>query len=110
MPTFTFAPQYGASGETKPKVTRASFGDGYEQRMQDGINNLPRTWSLTFMNNPTDAESIESFFIARKGVESFDWTPPTGSAGKWVCETWKRDVSNPAFHVITTSFREVFGE
>lgn len=110
MSTFTFVPQYGASNEVKPKITKASFGDGYEQRMQDGINNIPRVWSLTFMNNPTDADSIEAFFIARKGVESFDWTPPTGSIGKWTCETWKRGVDNPAFHTITTSFKEVFGE
>ena len=63
MPTFTWAPQYGAANEVKPSVLTASFGDGYEQRTKNGINNLPRSWSLTFYNTPTDADSIEGFLI-----------------------------------------------
>lgn len=110
MPTFTWAPQYGAANEVKPSVLTASFGDGYEQRTKNGINNLPRSWSLTFYNTPTDADSIERFLISRAGVTSFTWLPPTGATGKWKCTTWKRSVDNPAYHTITATFQEVFGE
>ena len=33
-----------------PRVLKAQFGDGYEMRVRDGINNTPRTWALSFNN------------------------------------------------------------
>jgi hypothetical protein len=45
MSTFTDIPG-SAALTTKPRVRTAMFGDGYEQRLADGINNAPRAWSL----------------------------------------------------------------
>ena len=110
MATFTWTPEYNASVDTKPSVIRAKFGEGYEQRMQDGINNRPREWSLSFMKTAADIDTIEAFLANEAGSGSFDWTPPRGSTGKWVCDTWKRGVPNPAYDTLTCTFREVFGE
>ena len=35
-----------------PRVLTAKFGDGYEQRAVDGINNLAETYTLTFKTRP----------------------------------------------------------
>lgn len=110
MPTFTWLPEYGADVEIKPKVNRAVFGDGYEQRVRDGINTKARTWNLTFMKSASDIDLIDSFLSNEAGAGSFDWIPPRGATGKWVCDTWKRGISNPGYETITTTFREVFGE
>lgn len=110
MPTFTWCPDYGASNEVKPRVLRATFGEGYEQRSKSGINTMPRAWTLMFTKSTTDIDAAEAFLVARGGVESFDWIPPRGSTGKWVCEAWQRSVPNPAFDNLSATFREVFGE
>lgn len=110
MATFTWIPEYGADVETKPKVNKASFGDGYEQRVRDGINTKIRTWNLTFMKSSTDIDSIDAFLSTAAGTSSFEWVPPRGATGKWVCDNWKRGLPNPAYDTITATFREVFGE
>ena len=48
---------------SKPKVNLAKFGDAYEQRLANGINNLEESYSITF-NNRTKEEidDIIAFF------------------------------------------------
>lgn len=107
--TFDFCPAYGAVETVQPRVRSISFGDGYEQRASFGINTQPRTWSLTFQNkNATETGQIEAFFASRAGVQNFDWTPPTGSAGKWICRSWSKSVNAPGFFSINATFEEVF--
>lgn len=110
MSVFTWIPEYGPSLEITPKVIRATFGDGYEQRTADGINNKARSWTLTFKKIPTEITDIENFLIARGSVESFTWVPPRGSTGVWVCDKWQRGVPDAGYDTISATFREVFGE
>lgn len=109
MATFTYEPDNTAQVSVKPRVLKAVFGDGYEQRTGDGINIRPREWMLTF-NTRTNAEMspIVAFLEARNGVESFDWTPPSGSAGKWVCEDWQQTRVRVGINDLSAKFREVF--
>lgn len=109
MATFTWVPSYNASATRKPRVLATKFGDGYEQRVGDGINTNPRDWSLSFEGRKVDeADSIEAFLIARGGFESFDWTDPHGVAGKFVCREWSRIIVAPQLFNITAKFDEVF--
>lgn len=110
MATFTFTPDQGVNLTKSPRVRNAQFGDGYQQRVADGINTQPRRWSLSFNRNSTDVASIEAFLVARNGVESFDWTPYTGSAGKWVCSEWTLTELSPDSQSLSATFTEVFGE
>lgn len=110
MTTFTFTPDFGAAGTTKPRVRTAQFGDGYQQRVQDGINSQPRSWSLSFVNrDDTETDAIEAFFLAAAGVSSFGWTPPRGAAGRWVCPEWEVTVVRHGLNSISATFHEVFG-
>ena len=40
----------GITQTPNPRVLSVQFGDGYEMRVRDGINNTPRSWGLTFNN------------------------------------------------------------
>lgn len=109
MATFTYTPDYGAQVSVKPRVRVAQFGDGYEQRIADGINTRPQVWSLQF-NNRTDTEAgnITTFLEARNGVEAFDWTPPGGSAIKVVCREWSKTVARYNLNSVSATFQQVF--
>lgn len=107
MSTFSYIPAYGATETTTARVLKAQFGDGYSQRIADGINNKPRSWSLSFSKTQTDIDLILSFLNTEGGVNSFDWTPPRGVAGKWICEQWNTTV-NDGFDNLTVQFVEVF--
>lgn len=109
MATFTWTPSFEATEASRPRVRKATFGDGYEQRVTFGLNANPKEWSLTFAER-TDAErdAITAFLDLRAGVESFDWTPPRGSAGKYVCEEWQVTLRACNFNTIQAKFRQVY--
>lgn len=109
MATFTWTASFEATEASKPRVRQFQAGDGYEQRVRFGLNTNPKEWSLVFSNR-TDVErdQIAAFLDARVGVESFDWTPPRGTAGKYVCSEWQVTLSNCNNNQIRATFREVF--
>lgn len=109
MSTFTYTASYGAAVTQTPEVRAMRFGDGYEQRASFGINNQPRVWQLDFRGrDDTDANAIIAFFVAANGVDNFDWTPPYGAAGKWICRSWIRSVVSNGASDISATFEEVF--
>lgn len=109
MATFTYIPSFEATESSKPRVRKFQAGDGYEQRVTFGLHTNPKEWSLVFSNRTdTERDNITAFLDARGGVESFDWTPPRGSAGKYVCEEWQVTLSNCNNNQIRATFREVF--
>jgi phage-related protein len=88
---FFWKPSYSASLNKNPKVKSIRFGDGYEQRVQDGINNNLAFLDLTFDNrSEIEAAAILHFLEIRKGQESFVFTPhaPYNKAGLYLCRGW----------------------
>jgi phage-related protein len=69
-------PDRGLKADQKPRILKAAYGDGYEQRVAAGINNLPESWSLTWKNRTSaEANKIVKFFEVQEGVTAFDWFP-----------------------------------
>lgn len=109
MATFTYTPSFSAAEESKPRVRAMQFGDGYSQRTRYGLNTDAKVWRLNFLNRTdTERENIVSFLQARNGVESFDWTPPRGATGKYICPEWNTDLVNYNNNTITATFVQVF--
>ena len=109
MPVFAFTPSFEATESSKPRVRKFQAGDGYETRVTFGLHADPKEWSLRFANRTdTERDQIAAFLDARAGVESFDWTPPRGTAGKYICEDWQITLSNCNNNQIQATFREVF--
>lgn len=109
MATFSYTPSFEATEASKPRVRKFQAGDGYEHRIRFGLNTDPKEWSLTFANRTdTERDNILAFLEARAGVESFDWTPPRGTAGKYVCEDWQASLLNCNNNTVKATFRQVF--
>jgi phage-related protein len=109
MATFTYTPSFEATESSKPRAHKFQAGDGYEQRIRFGLNTDPKEWTLTFSERTdTERDAILAFLEVRAAVESFDWTPPRGDAGKYVCEEWQVTMRAYNFNTIQATFREVF--
>jgi len=108
METFNYVPAPGQSKSVTPRVLTAQFGDGYSQRIGDGINIKPRIYSLTFNRKMDELLAIESFLDARKGIEAFIWTPLNSTQGVWICDSWSKVDILLSVGSITATFTEVF--
>ena len=109
MATFSYTPSFPATETTRPLVTTVRLGEGYEMRQQVGLQREPSEWSLTFANrDDSERDNILTFLLDKKGTSSFDWTPPRGSAGKYVCDEWRVEMAQFGRTTIKTSFRQVF--
>jgi len=110
MTTFSVEPTYGAQVKKAPKVRLSVFGDGYQQRVGDGINRTARVWTLNFVGDKSAIDAIDLFLATEDGITSFTWTPPTGAVGKWLCSEWNNAIIEYNHWTLNATFSEVFGE
>jgi len=82
-------PDKGLSASFQPRVLTAQFGDGYQQRVLDGINNSPRSFGVSF-NTRTKAEidDIAGYFNSLSGVTKFNFNIPDSNEGVVVNYFW----------------------
>lgn len=75
--TLIATPDKSMTKTAAPRVLQITFGDGYEQRIADGINTINETYSLSFKTRPkADIDDIVVFLDARKNVSKFIFTMP----------------------------------
>lgn len=69
----------GTSNEIAVRARSVKFGDGYEQRAEDGINTRPRSgrWSWGLLSS-SDADDIADF-LSDNALTGFRYTFPTES-------------------------------
>ena len=97
------------------RVIKIQFGDGYEQRVQEGINNITQNFSVSFNNRPkAEIDDIMAFLDNKAGTTAFDFTyPDTNASGnertvKVVCEDYTQTYSFDDFYSCTATFRRVY--
>jgi len=72
VPLFTWTPSYNVTTSHKPRTLTVNFGNGYEERIPDGIFNTLISLSVSFdLRNETETTAILHFLRTRKGSESF---------------------------------------
>lgn len=110
MSTFTWTPDIGFSVSSKPTVTVAQFGDGYSQRIRDGINTLGQELSLEFKNRSlNDIANIRTFLESMAGAEAFEFTAPgTSTAKQYICSEWSETYESVSAGSITCTFVRVY--
>jgi len=89
---FIWIPSYGANVSQQPRNLNMKFGDGYESRMADGINNDLLTLELNFEDRGIpETTAILHFLTQRNGRESFVFTPqpPYSASKKFICRSWR---------------------
>jgi len=95
--------------QRQPRTAVARFGDGYEQRVMDGMNADLLTVSFSLDNITTsDRATLDAFLQARGGWDAFYWTMPNEASSRlWVCSQWSFAGSQASLWNGSLSFREV---
>lgn len=107
METFHWRPKNHAQATAKPRVTTVRFGDGYPQRIPDGINNDLRNYDVTFAGTAAKINLIEGFLARHNGVRSFLWRDPDRNyLITVVCSSWAITIDGDT-KSISTTFEEV---
>ena len=99
---------------TTPRVLTAKFGDGYEQRVADGINTLVQEFSISFVTRPkAQIDDLVTFFEGLGGVSKFELVvDDTNSGGtevyKVVCSEWQQTWDYDNFYSLTATVKRVY--
>lgn len=95
----------------KQRVLVAKFGDGYEQRVGDGINTKQDEFNITINNrNASEINLIAKFFDSTPG-ENFDFTTTDydgDTTMKVVCEEYSITYTHDLYHSMSAKFRRVY--
>ena len=105
----SITPSYGTRKSSSPQTLAVQYGDGYSTRLVFGLNQDLKEYSLRWDNlSEANANSIETFLEARKGQESFNFTPPEeSSARKCICIKCTREMRYTNRASIRATFQEV---
>jgi phage-related protein len=68
----------------------AQFGDGYQQRMLDGINSLTRKWSVSAEMKPASVIAAMDDYLAGQRGRAFPFRDPaSGKTFQVFCDEWE---------------------
>ena len=115
VPNFWWKPSYNAKVNNKPRLKINQFGNGYQQRLVDGLNSNLIELNLKFENiNEKQTVSILHFLKEMAGQESFIYNIPTiysksSSAlnTKFICPEWGASYTSYNNYLIEAVFTEV---
>lgn len=104
METFNWRPQNCFNVSVAPKVRVIKFGDSYEQRQQDGMNNDLRSYSVTFVGLTEEINLIEDFLTRHNAVKAFLWRETNrNKLITVVCRSWNSTPNGAAKTISATS-------
>ena len=107
-------PDKGMTRQSQPKVFKTEFGDGYEQRLANGINNLAESYGVSFSNRTKEEiDDITAFFENKAGVTNLNFTiPDSTNSGettvKVVSDSWSQAYRYGDYYGCTATFRRVY--
>ncbi|MBR7961422.1 phage tail protein [Burkholderia vietnamiensis] len=107
--TFTWSVRTGDTGQIDFKVRAAPFGDGYQQRVGDGINAKRAKWPITVVGTLAEVQPITDFLDRHAGVKAFLWTSPLGVSGRYTCASYSPRRGAGSIVTLTATFEETFG-
>ena len=103
------------SRKNNPRTFTVQFGDGYEQRIQDGINSLRQEISVSFQTRPkAEIDDLVAFFESLNGVTKFRFDLADSNAGsstetiKVVCQDWTQKWEYDDYYTLDATFRRVY--
>ena len=103
-------PKYNYTVSRQPTVSVISFGDGFEQRITQGLNQNPIILNLTFDLSQTDSTTAVNFLNARiTDGASFTFLVPNENVTKnFVCQSYPSSIPYLNRVRLKCVFREVF--
>jgi phage-related protein len=109
----TWCPSLGMQMDNDWRLQKAQYGDGYQQRMLDGIHALQRRWMLNWDSRPRDELNAMVAYLTNTRANAFPFKDPaTDEVISVFCDKWsitwnlKKTV---AYGTLTAQFDEAFG-
>lgn len=109
-PYFFWKPNIGSRADVTPRVKETKFGDGYSQRVPDGINNVLLEFDLTFEGiEEAESAAINHFLHEKEGRKFFIFTPPKpyNKNKRFICPNFTTDFVFHNNYLIRARFKEV---
>ena len=105
-------PDKGFTRKTTPRVFKADFGDGYSQRVGNGINVLNESFSINFANRTKeDIDQISNFLETKAGVTSFNFVYSESGGEttiKVLCPDWSQSWAYDDYYDLQTKLVRVY--
>ena len=106
----------GLSRKSKHNVLTAKFGDGYEQRVLDGINTKQDMFNISFKNRDAEDINLIAGFLDDKAGTNFNFViTDTFSSGslttstlKVVCDGYDINYGQADNHSLSCQLRRVY--
>jgi phage-related protein len=100
----------GSPIETNARSLEAMFGDGYAQRMPDGINTIVKNTTLFWRGlTIAQAATIDSFLAGQTGTVPFIYQVPGDTiARQWICKKWTTPISDGVLLQMTADIAQDF--
>jgi len=106
----------GLSRQSKHNVLTAKFGDGYEQRVLDGINTKQDMFNISFKNREAEDINLIAGFLDDKAGKNFNFViTDTFSSGnlttstlKVVCDGYDINYGQSDNHSLSCQLRRVY--
>lgn len=101
---------YGTDMTEGYRVKRVSFGDGYSQRVSDGLNSKVQQWRLSYNGiSNAEAETLRNFFRGLGGTGLIEWTPFNQSVElKWTANNFSCRPSSATTSDVTVTLQQEF--
>lgn len=93
--------------QTSLRTLVATFGDGYEQRVGNGINVKQEQFGINFGNRSSDDITVISAFLDNKIGDNFDIVID-GVTIKVACDSYNTTYINTGTYTLNTTFRRVY--
>jgi phage-related protein len=107
----TIVADRGLSRTIKHRTLTAKFGDGYEQRVIDGVNSKGDTFAISINNRLATEVNLIAKFLDVKAGNNFDFivTDYDGDTTlKVVCDDYNIIYTREDYHSLTANFRRVY--
>ena len=102
----------GFTRQSTPKIHTMDFGDGYTQRITDGINNLQQTMQVSFSTRPkAEIDDLVAFFESLGGVNKFEMTIDDSNGNetiKVLCQQWSQTWAFDNFYSLSATFQRCY--
>jgi len=101
----------GMSRQSTHRVLTSKFGDGYEQRVLDGINTKNEQFSITLNNRTREEINKVARFLDNYAGKAFEFTITNHTADeviKVVADSYNLVYIHTEIHSLQTTFRRVY--
>ena len=108
LDTFVWDVRVGDTGTVKFRARGANLGDGYEQKVGDGINGKSANWPVKIIGTIAEIKPITDFLDAHGGYIPFLWTPPYGEQAAYLCAGYTPQRTAGQLVTLTATFEQTF--